>query len=155
MSEQNKLTQVGRGTLFSLYPWNDFPPDGQSYDYTAVVATPGVGVETVVLETPVPVGWDGCVLRIANCYLGPAGSLDYSIPSLTWRIRIDQRLAAGYSAITTEFGSTQQPRPISPILVSSGQVLRYYVTNNDAGLPTVGTFIFANFSGHFWPHRTN
>lgn len=149
------MSDPTRGSLVSLFPWNDFPPDGQSYDYSNVVPTPGVGVETLVLATAVPVGWDGCVLRIANNYLGPAESLDYSIPSLTWRIRIDQRLVAGYNAITTQFGSTQQPRPISPILVSSGQVLRYYVLNSDASIPTLGTFIYANFSGHFWPHRTN
>lgn len=147
---RNLLTLLGRDP--SYFPWIDFPPDGQSYDFTNVIPTPAMGVETTVLTVPIQKGWDGCVLRISNNYLGPTNSINYGIPSLTWRIKIDQRLVQGYSAIITEFGSTQFPRPISPILVNSGQTLRYTVLNSDPGLPTVGTFIYAQFGGHIWPH---
>lgn len=136
------------------YPWIDFPPDAESFDQTNVIPCPVVvGLETLVLEYDVAKGWDGSVLGLAHAYLGPQDSLNYAIPSLTWRIYIDKRPVNGYSAIKTQFGSTGFPRPISPILVNSGQRLRYTVTNNDVGLPAAGNFIYANFAGRVWPHR--
>jgi hypothetical protein len=138
----------------TFYPWIDSPPDAQSFDETAVIPVPvAIGVETTVLTLPVPVGWDGCILSISNVYLGPVESLNYAIPSLVWRVRVDQRQVNGYNKIATQFGTTEFPRPISPILVNSGQVLRYTVTNNDAALPAVGNFIYCQFGGRFWPHR--
>lgn len=135
------------------YPWIDFPPDGQSFDKTNVIPVPAVGVETVVLTLPVTKGLDGAILGISNIYLGPTNAINYALPSLTWRIRVDQRLLSGYSAIITEFGSTAFQRPISPILVGSGQTIRYTVLNSDAGLPAAGNFIYCGLAGRFWPHR--
>lgn len=138
----------------SYFPWIDSPADAQSFDETNVIPVPvGIGVETDVLVLPVPTGWDGVILGISNVYLGPVETLNYAIPSLTWRIRVDQRQVNGYNSISTQFGTTEFPRPISPILVNSGQKLRYTVTNNDPALPAVGNFIYCQFGGRFWPHR--
>lgn len=138
----------------TYYPWIDSPPDAQSFDETNVIPVPtAIGIETDVLVLLVPAGWDGAILGISNVYLGPVESLNYAIPSLVWRIRVDQRQINGYNKITTQFGTTEFPRPISPILVNSGQTLRYTVTNNDGALPAVGNFIYCQFGGRFWPHR--
>jgi hypothetical protein len=138
--------------LPTYYPWIESPPDAQPFDFPSVIPTPAVGVPTAVLTVPVPVGWDGCLLGLANVYLGP-GALDYSIPSIVWRIFIDQRQVNGYNNIITQFGETSFPRPISPLRVFTGQTLTYQVTVNDPALPGPGSFIYANFTGRFWPHR--
>lgn len=137
----------------TYFPWIDFPSDGQSFDLTGVIAVPAVGVETEVLVVPLEKGWDGAVLDISNVYLGPVGSIDYAIPSIVWRIYIDRRPVNGYNRIITPFGTTEFPRSISPILVNTGQTLRYTVTILDAALPGVGNFIYCQFGGRTWPHR--
>jgi hypothetical protein len=141
------------GSQPSTREWIDSPPDAQSFDYQGVITTPTIGAgETTVLTVKVPIGWDGCILGISNAYLG-VQTLDYSIPSLTWRIYIDLRPVSGYSHIITQFGDLSFPRLISPILVNSGQTLKYSVLNSDPGLPTAGTSVYCNFFGRFWPHR--
>lgn len=137
----------------TYFPWLDFPPDGQSFDFTGVIAVPAINTETEVLVVPIEKGWDGAVLDISNVYLGPVGSIDYAVPSIIWRIYIDRRPVNGYSRIITTFGTTEFPRNISPILVNSGQTLRYTVTILDAALPAAGNFIYCQFGGRTWPHR--
>jgi len=137
----------------SYFPWIDSPADAQSFDETNVIPVPAVGIETDVLVLPVPTGWDGALFSISNSYLGPTQSINYAIPSIVWRIRIDKRQVNGYNRIITDFGNTEFTRPISPILVNSGQKIRYTVTINDGALPADGNFIYCQLGGRFWPHR--
>jgi len=151
----------------TYYPWlrGAIPPDGKSFDLTSTINMPGSGggagyspgPETLVLQLVCPAGYDGLVTAISNNVFGP--SFNPALPSLTWRIRNGASLTNSlfvdnYNNITVEFGSTQQPREIAGIFVSSGQSLLYTTTNNDATYP-VGpvTQTTCCFHGLFWPSQ--
>lgn len=166
MSSQSDLDQLVKLLSASptYYPWAIIPPDGKSFDFVNTIALPvsggGVapspGLETVVLTLKCPLGYDGIVYRISNNYLGP--SFDPGVPSLIWRIRNGSNIANSkfidnYDRIVVEYGTTNQPREISGIFVSSGQTLLYTVTNQDPGLPAGNSQIVCCFAGHFWPQQ--
>ena len=144
------------------YPWRKdcIPPDGKSFDQAQVIGTPTLAAgETIVTQITCPNGYSGIVSGISNNFLG--ASFNPGLPSLIWRIRngasiVNSLFVDNYSAITVEFGTTNQPRPIDGIFLSSGQTLLYTVTNNDPGLPVgPGTQIECCFSGRFWPEKRN
>lgn len=137
----------------TYYPWGLLGAQAKAFDKTSVIATPVVNVETTVLTLDVPIGYDGIIERLANCYIG--GSNPDVTQSLVWRIRIDQILVPNYNAITTQFGSPAQPRPTSGIFIGGQQHITYTVTNIDPALPAAGTFIFCCLAGHWWPRSTS
>lgn len=140
------------------YPWSLIPPDGKSFDPVMVIGTPTVGAgETIVARYTMPLGYDGIVIRINNNFLG--ASFNPGLPSLTWRIRngtsiTQSRFIEDYSNIVVEFGTTQIPRPISGIFLTSGQTLLYTVQNNDGTLPVApSSQVCCGFSGFRWPQQ--
>lgn len=148
-----------------FYPWAVIPPNGKSFDPVGVIGMPASGggagyspgVETAVLTLVCPKGYNGIVYRISNNFLGP--NFNPQLPSITWRIRngasiSNSKFVDNYQSIVVEFGTTNQPRPISGIFISSGQTLIYTVTNNDATLPiSPDSQVVCCFSGFFWPQQ--
>ena len=133
-----------------MYP----PPGFKSFDPTGIISTPVINTETTVLILPIPIGWDGIILRIANVFIGP-GFVDGS-GDLTWRILVDNlNPVDNYGAILTTIGTYSlggygiTPREISGIIVRSGQNIYYTVTNTNAAL-IPGTQVACIFGGYFW-----
>ncbi len=138
------------------YPWEVLPPQGRAFDANSKppIVTPTVAAgETEVLRFIVPLGFDGIIKRLSNTYIG--GTNPDTTQSLTWRIYLDSQLVPNYSAITTQFGSTQWPRETDGIFIGSGQIVRWTVTNTDAALPTAGTFCTCCLAGFVWPRDNN
>jgi hypothetical protein len=142
------------GTDSTYYPWLVIPPQGKAFDAnsTPPIVTPTVAAgETEVLRLVVPQGWDGIIKRLSNTYIG--GTNPDTTQSLTWRIYLDQQLVPNYGNIKTQFGSTQFPRETDGIFISSGQTVRWTVTNTDVALPTPGTYCSCCLAGFWWPRQ--
>lgn len=148
----------------TYYPWQIIPPDGKSFDFVNTIplpvsgggAAPDPGLETLVTTLKCPLGYDGIVYRISNNYLGPG--FNPGIPSIIWRIRNgsnipNSKFVDNYQEIVVEYGTTNQPREISGIFVSSGQTLLYTVTNQDVALPAGSSQVTCCFAGFFWPQQ--
>lgn len=138
------------------YPWLVIPPQGKAFDKNSdpPITTPTVGAgETEVLRVVVPQGWNGIIKRLSNTYIG--GTNPDTTQSLTWRVYLDQMLVPNYGRITTQFGNTQFPRETDGIFIGSNQVVRWTVTNTDAGLPTAGTYCSCCLAGFWWPQPQN
>lgn len=147
------------------YPWQIIPPDGKSFDAVNTITLPAAGIgiapapgiETVVTTLVCPLGYNGIVLRISNNFEGP--SFNPGLPSLIWRIRNGSSIASSkfvdnYSKIVVEYGTTNAPRDISGIFVSSAQTLLYTVTNQDPAIPIApATQTTCCFAGFFWPQQ--
>ncbi len=103
-----------------------------------------------------PKGYNGFIRRISNNYLGP--SFNPGLPSLIGRIRNGPSIANSkfideYSRIVVEYGTTNQPREIDGIFISSGQTFLYTVTNQDAALPVGNSQVTCCFAGSRWPEQ--
>lgn len=142
-------------------PWVEMPPGGEPFDVVQSIATPAAnGAENVVLQYPIPLGFDGVILGIANYFVGTGfteGSGD-----LVWRIRRGLPGTQGapirnYQDIRTTMGSPVSPREVfGGILVTSGDFLTYTVTHA-AGSPIVpgGNRVVCNIAGFYWPRGSS
>jgi hypothetical protein len=148
----------------TYYPWSIIPPDGKGFDFVNTIALPvsaggappSPGPETIVTSMMCPYGYDGIIYRISNNYLG--AGFNPGLPSLIWRIRngpslTNSKFVDNYNQIVVEYGTTNQPRDISGIFVSSGQYYLYTVTNQDPALPAGTSQVTCCFAGFFWPQQ--
>lgn len=138
----------------SYYPWEVIPPQGKAFDATSTppIVTPTVAAgETTVLVLQCPLGWDGIVKRLSNNYIG--GTDPDTTGSLTWRVYLDRQLVPNYGNIQVQFGTPAFPRDTDGIFFSSGQTLKWTVTNIDPALPTAGSFCSCCLAGFWWPRQ--
>ena len=142
------------------YPWRNgtIPPDGKAFDQAQTINMPTQAAgEQIVTRFTVNPGYDGIVLGISNNVIN-GNKFNPAAPDLIWRIRngvaiTNSLFVDGYSFITTEFGTTNQPRNTFGIFISSGQTLLYTITNNSPTYPSDGVQTTCCFQGFQWPSQ--
>lgn len=131
-----------------IYPHLDMPADGVPFDFSGVLATPAApSGDTVVLQFTVPSGFNGVIKDLSHNVTG--GGFVQGSGDIVWRLSIDGRWVRNYGNLTVEFGRIDQPRATYGILLRSGQVFRYIVSNFGYTVPSSSIVVFAR--GWYWP----
>lgn len=148
-------------------PWVSMPSEGRRFrpiTYTPLTSfqTAGVfnGVDTIVLQMRVPLGYDGVISDVVMNFTG-SGFAEGS-GNIIWRLAADYLPAAGVATggrylrdmgnIKTSLGSLTQPQPVPR---GGLRVYSYdYVTMYCAiapGATVANGMILASISGWVWP----
>lgn len=151
-------------------PWVSMPPEGRRFKpitYTALTAfqIPGPGfngVDTVVLQERVPLGYDGVISDVVFNYLGGSG-FDEGSGEIIWRLAADYLPASAVDAtggrylrdmgnVKTSLGSLTQPSPVprGGLRVYSWDYLTVYIRVDPTATIAGGNMI-TSISGHYWP----
>lgn len=147
-------------------PWVSMPAGGRRFRPIAVAPltdfeTAGVfsGIDTVVLQEKVPLGYDGVISEVVCQFTGSGfqeGSGD-----ITWRLAADYlidgntptaRWLRDMGAIITSLGSLTQPSPVprGGLRVYSGDLVTFYAAIDPAAVVSNGNVI-VSVAGWFWP----
>ena len=153
INDHGGLKAICPGHQYTDPPWVKMPMQGKRFGHPSSITLPAANAtDTVVQSFLVPLGYDGVIAAPVNLYTGMGfqeGSGD-----LTWRIKINQRWAKDYGAITTQLGSLTTPyyNANSQILLQSGQLVQYLVNRSVASLGNLnGGRIICGLFGWFWP----
>ena len=118
-------------------------------------APPETGLDLLVFEDQIPLGYDGLLTQMTNIWNG-TGFVEGS-GTITWRVKIDRRFIPYYDTILTTMGSLTIPFDIGgegiPLL--SNQVVQYFVNfavGSDAVL-NLGGMTICSLSGYIWPRE--
>jgi len=150
-------------------PWVSMPSEGRRFrpiTSTALTAfqVPGPGfngVDTVVLQMRVPIGYDGVISDVVMNYLGGAG-FDEGSGEITWRLAADYLPVGGLAtggrylrdmgAVITSLGSLTQPSPVprGGLRIYSDDLVTMYC-NVATTASIAGGNIVVSVSGWFWP----
>lgn len=140
-------------------PWdedfgaNAVPPGSVPLNKVQGIVTPGPGAgDQVVLQTRVPLGYDGLLAGIFHFYTG--NGFQQGSGDILWRVQVNQRYLENLGNIEFTLGSPQSPCPLTEgQILLSGQTLRYIVrVPNLSGLIQVGqSQIACGLVGFFWP----
>lgn len=131
-----------------LRPWIDEPEGSVPFDEQDGITLPAVGAGfATVLSFQMPLGYDGVIKFLSNNFLG-GGFVDFS-GDIIWAILADGRPIRNFSNIRANKGTVTIPRPISPIRVYSGQLIRY-VVNHVANVGLAGQVI-CSLDGYLYP----
>jgi hypothetical protein len=142
------------GPRYEVPPWNVMPPQGRRFQYINTIALPGnVGVDNVVINFQVPVGYDGIIKALVNRFLG-VGFVEGS-GDLAWRVRLSRRFAYDFGNILTSLGDLTSPCQMRSggVQIFSHQTIQYLVNLGPlaaAHLDPNGRILCA-ISGWFWP----
>lgn len=149
-------------------PWVSMPPEGRRFrpiTYTALTAfeVPGPGfngVDTVVLQERVPLGYNGVISDVVFNF-GGQGFVEGS-GDITWRLAADYlptgavltggRYLRDMGNIQTQLGSLTQPSPVprGGLLVYSWDWITVYINVSAAATISNGNMI-TSISGWYWP----
>lgn len=132
-------------------PWIDPPPDYLDFDQPGSVVLPAApSVDTTVLTLQVPRGYDGVIKAYSCNFLG--GGFVNGSGTIIWRININGTPVRNFSNITTERGSSEQPRALAGGLrVYSEQIVTLVV--NHVSDNTLAGNVLGSFQGWFYPSR--
>ncbi len=143
-------------------PWVSMPSEGRRFRPISVTAlgafTPGV--DTVVLQERIPLGYDGVISDVVFSYQGGAGFVEGS-GSITWRLAADYLPVVGVTGgrylrdmgnVITSLGSLTQPSPVprGGLRVYSYDLVTIY-TNIAVGAPLAGGNIICSIAGWVYP----
>lgn len=161
---------LGKRKEYLSAPWVSMPPEGRRFrpitstPLTAFqVPGPGFnGVDTVVLQMRVPLGYDGVISDVVCNYLGGAG-FDEGSGEITWRLAADYLPASAVDAtggrylrdcgkIITSLGSLTQPSPVprGGLRVYSWDYVTFFC-NVDPTATIAGGNIICSVGGWLWP----
>lgn len=132
-------------------PYLIMPPQGRQYqEINSIPLPPNNGLDTLVTEFVVPMGYDGVITSVVNFYTG-AGFAEGS-GDLVWRVRVGLRWARNFGQIDTTLGSLASPCPLfrGGIRISSNQRIQYFV-NHAVASGLAGGRIVCGLFGWFYP----
>lgn len=148
-------------------PWVSMPPEGRRFRPIAVTpltsfGAPGpfTGLDVVVLQERVPLGYDGVISDVVFNF-GGSGFVEGS-GDITWRLAADYlpitALATGgrylrdMGNVTTSLGSLTQPSPVprGGLRVYSWDLITIYC-NVAVGAAIANGNILTSISGWWWP----
>ena len=120
-----------------------------------IPAGPETGLDILVFQELIPLGYDGILVALTNIWNG-TGFIEAS-GDITWRVKIDQRFIPYYDTILTTLGSLAVPFDIvgQGISLLSNQLVQYFVNfavGSDARLNAGGQTICAA-TGYIWPRE--
>lgn len=117
-----------RSDLFGSPPWVDMPSNGRRFQRVGSVVLPADdGTDNLVLQVPMPVGYDGVLITVTCMFTG-AGFVEAS-GDLTWRLRCNGYCLRDLGIIQTQLGTLSEPYALEGggYKLQSGQTLRFYV----------------------------
>ncbi len=144
-------------------PWISPPAEARRFRpiTSTSIATFVAGVDTVVLQERIPLGYDGVINDVVFSYLGGAGFVEGS-GDITWRLAADYlpvgavttggRYLRDMGNVITSLGSLTQPSPVprGGLRVYSYDLVTIYC-NIAVGAPIAGGNIIVSIGGHVWP----
>src|SRR5271166_1413026 len=88
---------------------------------------PETGLDTLVFEDRIPLGYDGLLIQVTNAWNG-TGFVEAS-GDIIWRVKIDRRFIPFFDSIQTTLGSLFVPYDVvgQGIPLLSGQLVQYFV----------------------------
>jgi hypothetical protein len=156
----------GRG-YYQTPPWISMPPDGRRFrpigsQPLSAFQVPGPGfngLDTIVLQERVPLGYDGVITEIIFEFTG-TGFVDGS-GDISWRLASDYlvdpagtggRFLRDHGNVQVSIGSFQFPSPIprGGLRVYSWDLVSVYAAVAPAAAIANGNII-AGISGWYWP----
>jgi hypothetical protein len=149
-------------------PWVSMPAEGRRFRPIAStplsafqVPGPGFnGVDTVVLQERVPLGYDGVISDVVFGFTG--NGFDEGSGEITWRLAADYLPVGGVAtggrylrdmaAVITSLGSLTQPSPVprGGLRVYSNDLITIYCAISPAATVANGN-ILTSIAGWFWP----
>ena len=139
------------GLLSGDLPPRVFPTvDSVSFDPTAYIALPAIGVTSTVLSIQVDDGYIAVLRVMANVFVG-AGWTEGS-GALIWQLIDNDGVIRNYDNIVSSLGSVNNPQPLgggAGILVQEGHVVKLNV--NNVSLAVGGAQVGARLGGWFFP----
>jgi hypothetical protein len=133
-------------------PWLTFPPDGESFLYTAGIVMPAMdGNFHTIVSFAVPNARNGALYLIANDI---GAVFQNNSGDLIWQI---QRNAGGadvaaernYEKVQAVIGLSDAPSRIAPIRIFENDVISLVVQN--VNVEPAGQFLNGVLGGHFYP----
>jgi len=151
-------------------PWIAMPSEGRRFRPIQSIAIPVDGggavilnTETVVMEMPVSIGYDGIITDVV-CELAAPGNQATGFTEgsgdVIWRLRItspnsNARFARDYGNIQTTLGSLVYPSPVprGGIRIFSGNIVTFTVTFANNAQSTINTAdrVICSVSGWIYP----
>jgi len=128
----------------SYMPWWYPPPGFRAFNPAQALALPAIGITSAVVTLPVPLGYDGVILRLSHRCTAMFVDGD-----LIWRLQADGRPIPNYGNLSVEFGPPNNPVATDGILIYSGQTINYML--NNVALAGAGVMIVCSLGGYFWP----
>ncbi|HLW53249.1 MAG TPA: hypothetical protein VKW06_10440 [Candidatus Angelobacter sp.] len=132
-------------------PVNVFPsPDSVSFDPTAYIALPAIGVTSTVVSFVVPEGYHGVIRRMGNVFVG-SGWTEGS-GSLVWQLLANGAVIRNYDNVVSSLGAVNNPAYLGGgggILVYEQQLVILQV--NNVSLVVGGSSAGGRLSGWFFP----
>ena len=160
-------SELGKRKEYLSAPWVSMPPEGRRF--RPITSTPltsfqtaGVfnGLDVVVLQMRVPLGYDGVISDVVLNFTG--SGFDEGSGEITWRIAADYLPIGGLQVggrylrdmgnVITSLGSLTQPSPVprGGLRVYSWDLVTVYC--NIASTATVANgVILASLAGWTWP----
>ncbi len=124
------------------------PPDGISFDPTAYIALPAIGVTSTVVSFTVPDGYHGIIKRLGNVYVG-TGFIEGS-GSLIWQLLSNAGVIRNYDNILASLGLVSNPKDVGGgVFVHEGELVVLQV--NNVSLAVGGATVGGRLSGWFFP----
>jgi len=154
------VVPAGSPPLQVRRPWLD-PPEGYSpYDAADGLALPAVGAASTtnlttalgsaaVLSFSVDDGYDGVINALSCNFLG-GGFADFS-GDIVWTLYADSKPIRNFQSITSQKGTVQQPRQVSPIRIYANQVITWVVTH--VGNVVLNGNVVCTLTGFVYPNR--
>jgi hypothetical protein len=132
-------------------PWITMPAQGKRINEIDSIVIPAQdGVDHLVLQFQIPVGYDACLQSFVNLYTGLG--FNEGSGQLSWRVKINSRYVKDFGNIQNTMGSLQTPYTVvqGPVRVSTREVISYYV-NNATGSGLAGGTIVCGIFGWRYP----
>lgn len=140
-------------------PWITMPKEGRAFrpvGTLAVSSVPFTGVDTPVLTTMVPVGYDGIIVEVVCELSAPTppgtGFLEGS-GDVVWRLSADGRFLRDYGNITTTSGSLRVPSAVlrRGVRIYERNVLKFTVAIQPGAPINTNAMVIVSIIGWFWP----
>lgn len=142
-------------------PWVSQPKEGRAFRPVGtlpVSSVPFTGVDTVVLEEVVPVGYDGVITEIV-CEIAaptpPGNGFQEGSGMVTWRLAADHRFLRDWGNIQVSSGSLRVPSAIlrKGVRVYQHNLLQFTVafTPAAAGALNPAGVVICSIVGWYWP----
>lgn len=154
-----RIPELG-APIWEQPPWQVMPSQGIEYREVfsrpvdqISAGPPFNGVDTILGQWQVPLGYDGVLNQFACGYTG-GGFVDFS-GDIIWRVRVDNRYARNLGQVLNAYASNFQNAFVIPgygIRLVSGQTITL-IANIPAGSPVIGGNVFAGVFGWNYPRR--
>lgn len=137
--------------IITQLPLSNFmPPSGVEFSPHAYVPLPAIGASAVVVQFPVPKGYNGILNRLANEFVG--NGFQQGAGGVTWELFLDAVTgvpAPNFQNIVASLGSVNAPKILNGIRIKENQLVTLQVTN--VNIIVAGQQIGGLLGGYFYP----